>query len=228
MTSGRTETRPPLTRESILSAAIALVDANGVDQLTMRSLGAALDADPTAFYRHYRDKGELLTAVADHLLGDVLDGFQPDPDWAQTLRDVTARARNIYLTHPHLSSVLGYAPDTLHNNARVHEQVLKALVRSGLPDDDIPVYAAMIGRWVVAGSVYDAMVRIQSGSANADQLTRQMFAALPQDQFPFAVRFAGRMFPEASQSHQVGLEVILDSITHRVAHSSHDLEKRNA
>src|SRR6185503_19800211 len=45
-----------LTRDRIVDEALALVDREGADALTLRNLGAALGVDPTAVYRHFRDK----------------------------------------------------------------------------------------------------------------------------------------------------------------------------
>ena len=52
--------RPGLTRDQVLTAAMAIVDEGGVDDLTMRRLGQALDRNPMAVYRHAMDKDILL------------------------------------------------------------------------------------------------------------------------------------------------------------------------
>ena len=47
----------------------------------MRSLGEAIGADPSAVYRHVRDKDELLRAVGDRLLQGVVDGLPGAERW---------------------------------------------------------------------------------------------------------------------------------------------------
>ena len=54
--------RPALTREQVLTAALKIIDEEGVEALTMRRLGQALDRDPMAIYRHAADKDALSTA----------------------------------------------------------------------------------------------------------------------------------------------------------------------
>ena len=53
-----------LTRERILEQAVDVVAAEGWDALSMRRLALELDVWPMAMYRHFRDKDELVAAVA--------------------------------------------------------------------------------------------------------------------------------------------------------------------
>jgi AcrR family transcriptional regulator len=62
------EGRARLDRERILDAAEAIAQREGVGKLTIRRIGAELNADPTAIYRHFRDKQELLSELADRFL----------------------------------------------------------------------------------------------------------------------------------------------------------------
>ena len=60
--------RPQLDVATILEAALRLSGAGNPEPLTVRSLGKELGADPTAIYRHFRDKDELVHAVLDRLI----------------------------------------------------------------------------------------------------------------------------------------------------------------
>ena len=70
--------RPALTREQILTAAVAIIDAEGVEALTMRRLGQALDRDPMAIYRHAADKDALLDGVVEHVAAELVTPREPD------------------------------------------------------------------------------------------------------------------------------------------------------
>ena len=52
------------SRETILEAAIGLIESNGVDELSMRSLAAQLGVTPNALYRYFASKQELEVAMA--------------------------------------------------------------------------------------------------------------------------------------------------------------------
>jgi AcrR family transcriptional regulator len=50
-------------RRALLDEALATIRDDGVDQLTLREIGARVGVSRTALYRHFADKGALLTAV---------------------------------------------------------------------------------------------------------------------------------------------------------------------
>lgn len=59
--------RNTLTADQIVQATIALLDAEGLDGLNMRSLGKRLDAAPTAMYWHVKSKDNLVRLVTDEV-----------------------------------------------------------------------------------------------------------------------------------------------------------------
>ena len=82
-----------LTRESISTATSSSPTATAAPKISLRVLGEAMGVDPTAIYRHFRDKAELLTAVTDRLLAGVVDSFEPTGDWREDLRTLALRTR---------------------------------------------------------------------------------------------------------------------------------------
>ncbi|MGH3097301.1 MAG: TetR/AcrR family transcriptional regulator [Streptosporangiales bacterium] len=60
-----------LSRDAVVSVAAALVEAEGIDALTMRRVADELNASPMALYRHVRDKDELLVLLLDRLVENM-------------------------------------------------------------------------------------------------------------------------------------------------------------
>jgi AcrR family transcriptional regulator len=206
-----------MTRQAILDAAIAFVDEHGIEALTVRKLGETLGSDPTAFYRHYRNKADLVTAIADRLLTDMLADFTPHEHWRDTIIDLMHRARQGYLDHSNFSQELSVSPDILLSNALVNEEVLRALLVAGLPAPQVSRFAVMIARWTIAVSSRDAALR-QSGETETTLLASKIaFANLPKDRFPLATQYAAELFPEPDDAFMDGLNVILDAIEHAAA-----------
>ena len=87
-------TRVVLTEDSIVATSIQLIEQAGSDRFTLRRLGEALGADPTAIYRHFKDKDELLRAVGDRIIADITVGL-PDEhaDWRTVVTEVCLRLR---------------------------------------------------------------------------------------------------------------------------------------
>ncbi len=98
--AGTRREAPPLTRGAIVDAALAVVDAHGLEGLTMRRLGAALGVEAMALYHHFASKGALLDAVQERLLDEVElppRGALPPLD---RLRAIVTSWRAVAVRHP--------------------------------------------------------------------------------------------------------------------------------
>ena len=67
--------RRTLTRKRIFSAALALVDEEGLTALSLRALGKRLGVSQTAFYRYVPDKAALLEGVSEEVWRLTFDRF---------------------------------------------------------------------------------------------------------------------------------------------------------
>ena len=102
-----TEERPrePLSRDRVLSAAVALADEGGVESLSMRRLAQELGVVPMALYKHVSNKDELLDGMLDVVVQEI-DPPATDLDWKSTLRARVLSARRALLRHPWASRVM--------------------------------------------------------------------------------------------------------------------------
>ena len=97
--------REPLSRERILSTAMALADEGGVESLSMRKIALELGVVPMALYKHVSNKDELLDGMVDVVVGEI-DPPLPDADWRTTIRERVLSARRALLRHPWASQVI--------------------------------------------------------------------------------------------------------------------------
>jgi AcrR family transcriptional regulator len=96
---------PTLNREQIVAAALRLLDAEGLEALSMRRLGTELGAAATAFYRHVANKDELIELVVDQVYGELeIDGSVP---WREAVTRLAYSFRAAILRHPWFASVIG-------------------------------------------------------------------------------------------------------------------------
>lgn len=132
----RTPQKPPLGRERLVRAAIALADTEGRGALSMRRLAAELGVGPMALYRHVPDKEELV-----RLMADTAFGAEPLPEpgpaqWRPRL-DLAARAQwRAYRRHPWLAPVMLHSlvrPPIVASGLRLVDWSLRALAGTGLP-----------------------------------------------------------------------------------------------
>jgi TetR/AcrR family transcriptional regulator, tetracycline repressor protein len=110
--AARRTPRGTLSRQVLLDSAREIVDIGGVTALSMRALGARLGVDPTAIYRHFQNKNELLDALADLMIrGEGALPATGDP--AADLRANLRQLRRQLLRYPTLApSVLRQPPGT--------------------------------------------------------------------------------------------------------------------
>jgi AcrR family transcriptional regulator len=99
------ETRAPLTRERVLTTAVALADRGGIESLSMRNLAHALDVVPMALYRHVANKDELLGGMVDFVIGEI-DPPLEGADWKSAIRARILSARRALLHHPWASRLM--------------------------------------------------------------------------------------------------------------------------
>lgn len=91
--------RPPLTRDRVLDAALALVDAGGERALSMRAVAAALGVEAMSLYRYVADKEDLLLGVADRVIAEI-ELPPPGTPWREAMRRRAWSARAVFLRHP--------------------------------------------------------------------------------------------------------------------------------
>ncbi len=100
--------QPALSRAAIVREAIVMLDAEGAEALSMRKLGAQLNAGATSLYRHVATKDELIELAVDEVFGEVT--VPPaGADWRAAASEAAGSFRATTLRHPWLGSVLGQA-----------------------------------------------------------------------------------------------------------------------
>ncbi|MFJ1758877.1 TetR/AcrR family transcriptional regulator [Amycolatopsis sp. NPDC088138] len=95
------EKPPPLTRERIVAAAMAVADAEGLDAVSIRRIAGELDARPMSLYTHIGSKDDLLELMHDAAAEETLVGEVPE-DWREALRVLARANRAAALRHPWL------------------------------------------------------------------------------------------------------------------------------
>src|SRR3954452_6415979 len=91
--------RKPLSRERILSVALRVVEREGVGALSMRRLAQELDVWPMSLYTYFRDKDELLDAIAAQTAGAVALPEEAD-SWRERLRGLLHAVRTAMAGDP--------------------------------------------------------------------------------------------------------------------------------
>jgi AcrR family transcriptional regulator len=206
---------PLLSREGIVAAALALVDAEGLDGLSTRRLAAELGVSGPSLYNHVATKDELIDAVVDSVVAGVdvsaFAGLGPTPgssDWRSVLATWARSYRAALAAHPNVVPALAQGTGRRPAQLRIADAVFGGLVAAGWPRREATSIGALM-RSLVLGSALGSF----AGSFPAD-----------------ASVYAG-VYPHLDQAHlladhqreiddrafEVGLTAVLDGLELRFA-----------
>ena len=104
--------KPALTRAGIVTAAVRVMQAEGLDRVTMRRLAQELDTGPASLYVYVRNTAGLHAAMLEDLLGQVdLAPVTAPGEWQDRLLEVLWSYTSILFEYPGLAqSVLVTRP----------------------------------------------------------------------------------------------------------------------
>jgi AcrR family transcriptional regulator len=120
-----------LSRERIVAEAVALADEEGLDGLSMRRLAQRLSVDPMSLYNHVGDKDDLLDAMADAVVAEVVIPARTGA-WSADLRATILAARAAMLRHPWAAPVLEGRRQPGPATMRYMDTVMDVLREGGL------------------------------------------------------------------------------------------------
>jgi len=140
-----------LTRERIVEVAAALVDAEGLEAVSVRRLATELGVAGPSLYNHFATKNEILDAVADAVVAQVDVSFFATHAWQDALRLWAHSYHAVLCAHPHIVPVLAQGPGRRPSALAMADTVYGGLIAAGWP----PARATHIGalmRYLVTGS----------------------------------------------------------------------------
>ncbi|WP_242911061.1 TetR/AcrR family transcriptional regulator [Actinomadura terrae] len=159
--------QPTLTRDQIVDAALGLLDAEGLDGLSMRRLGTRLNSGATSVYWHVANKDELLELALDRVMAEVeipaADGWRAAASgYARSLRTMIHR-------HPWTVTLFGSRPMIGPNATRVLAEVLAAFGSAGFTGVDLEyAWSAVVDYVIGAAGSEASWQRNQLGTTAAE------------------------------------------------------------
>ena len=128
--------KPALTRTGIVAAAVAVMQAEGLDRVTMRRVAQELDTGAASLYVYVRNTAELHAAMLDQLLGEVNLGPVTAPgDWRERLMAVLWSYTHILFGQPGLAQSALVARPSGPAYLGLAEGILALLAAGGVPPD---------------------------------------------------------------------------------------------
>lgn len=125
----RPEPRRPagLTRETIVAAAVAIADAEGLEAVSIRRVATELGTRPMSLYTHIEHKAELVDLMIDEVMAEALLPGEVPADWREALREIARHTRAATRAHPWIIATAFRRPLLGPNALRHVDQSLAAV-----------------------------------------------------------------------------------------------------
>ncbi|MCQ4122798.1 TetR/AcrR family transcriptional regulator [Rhodococcus tibetensis] len=232
--------KPGLTLDRIVDAAISLADAEGLDAVSMRRLGAELGAGAMSLYTHVPGKTELVDVMTDRVLSTLHAARDDSADPIAGWRDRLAAAARAYFellrAHPWMLGIITLSRPVLGPGAMAkYERDLAAVEGLGLSDLEMDSVVALLDSFVAgaARAAAEAAARVATGDDDSEwwrSIAPHFEKVFDPDRFPFAARVgtvAGEHHNAAfapNHAFEFGLARLLDGIGALIRDGGRSLE----
>ena len=199
--AGRRPPQPPqprglrrgsLTPELIVKESLRLLDSDTSGGFSLPKLGRALGADPTAVYRHFPSKDDLVLAIADALIEEATAGVSLQDCWVDTLAESARRLRRTYLAHPAAAALSACRTTQRPAEMRIVNIIIGAVRAAGFEGAEAAVVYRALGDFSLFWSGGEAAFwALDEKAQQTDRAAwTRAYLAAGEDEFPhiFAVR----------------------------------------
>ncbi|WP_170518748.1 TetR/AcrR family transcriptional regulator [Ruegeria atlantica] len=203
-----------LSTELILDTALTLAEEVGsLEKLSLRKIGKALNADPTAIYRYFRSKNELLQAMADRIYSRMLPARDiKDDDWATQLIEIASSVRSVYLVFPTIGlEVTNLSTSDTRAASYVIEAIYLALGKSGLPESQIPVFGEVLLFMAIGVGTGENL--FGTDPTRGKELVRQKQTRLDPGEYPNISRHVGSPIPSNEEVFKLAFGMLIEKIS---------------
>jgi AcrR family transcriptional regulator len=211
-----------LSRDAIVDAALRVLDAEGLDAVTMRRVADELGTGPASLYAHVADKDEMVAAVYDRVMAEVEIPDPIDPArWQEQLKDVARSARATYGRHNDIARAgLGTIP-TGEGALPLMNAMVGVLIEGGVSETVASLSVDILGLYLTATAYEESLDAFPAGDAEASEQfhaeLNAFFASLPREKYPYLLALAGPL-TEGDGDHrfEFGLDLLVRGIASTV------------
>jgi len=201
-----------LRRADVVAGALEVLDAEGLDGLTMRRLGAALNVQAGALYRHFANKEALIDAMAEQLLEGV-GAPVPEGPWPEQVRELAGRLRTALLSRRDGARVVAGTYVPAANTHRAGRVAVELLCSAGMPPEQAGWITFAVFYYVLGHTIEEqALLQLPEGDDWKSRL-----AAAEADQSIFYTRALKSVVEtDPAERFRYGLDVFIDGLARRL------------
>jgi AcrR family transcriptional regulator len=208
--------KAPLSVDAIVDAALAILQSEGLEAVSMRRVAAALDTGAASLYVYVNGREGLLQAMEERINATVAIE-PPDPArWREQLHDLLARMYQTLAAHPGFAALSMADPFPSESALRLLENLLGILLAGEIDPQDAAWAADMFAAQVTYAAIEDDTRRIDSNELAREISAR--FATLSPEQFPLITAHSARLVAgDSSTRFRFAVDVVIDGLLARNA-----------
>ncbi|SPF06665.1 TetR/AcrR family transcriptional regulator [Streptomyces sp. MA5143a] len=201
--------------ERIVATALQIVDEEGADALSMRTLAQRLGSGTATLYRHFDNRAALVAHVVDRMFGFVaFDVDEPSStDWQEALRTGAHAMFDALARHRNAARLLVEQVPLGPNAMALRERCVAVLLDSGFPPRTAAQAYATLARYVLGFAVQAN--RHEGADRTEDAQAAATFRSLDPDLFPATLTVASEMPVPIEEEFSFGLELLLSGLARR-------------
>lgn len=166
-----------LQRTPIARAALAFIDAHGLEALSTRKLAAELGCEAMTLYHHFPSKGALLDAVAEQLTDEITLPAEAGPGLRGFL-DASEQLYRLARRHPFAFPLLATRRANTPGALRFYDRLVGLLLASGVTPEDAALLFRVVGYYTLGAGL--ARVATFAQAPDATRPVLESPAALPE------------------------------------------------
>ncbi|MEV6242316.1 TetR/AcrR family transcriptional regulator [Lentzea sp. NPDC051838] len=204
-----------LSREAIVRKAVEMLDADGLQKLSMRKLAAALGAAPMSLYWHVPTKDALIELCLDEIYGEFV---LPDPgeDWETALRGMMHSLRHLALKHPWWVRGIGEFNSIGPNAVAMADSMFEPMLRAGLSMAVAAQSISTVSSFVTGYALAEANF-VARGGMDSPPPDLAKIADMYRDEHPNYVKMLDEQEIWSLEGQfEFGLDCVIDGIKARV------------
>jgi len=210
--------RNQLTRERVVTEALAVIAEHSAQALTMRRLAARLGVVPGALYHHVRNKQQLQDLLLDGVLAEVDLDLDPSLAWTEQLKVLAHRLGQVLEAHPGIAAILKTRDPHGPHSLALAEAFLSPLQTAGFADREAGLAFFLLLDYTIGFAVSSPATSVNEQRVRDPAIRAQLhqfFRSLPPDRFPALVALGEYVWVDnRDERFTAGLQVLVDGLEH--------------
>ena len=196
------------SRDDFLDAAIRIVDAEGLEALTLRRLGPEVGVSYTAVYTYFKTREDLIAALVDRISEEIIAGVAPSGDSARDqVIAIAMSSRRALARHPRLASVYISDQSDAVAGTQATLSVVALLESSGIKGRDAVTAYRVIENYVFGSTIFDF-----GAAPNHLAIRRRRYRATSHPEFKSVGISDKAVGQHNDEAFEKGLALILDGL----------------